>query len=86
MKNSRIYSLKEDSYDEPLNLEDEPLNLEEKLIIILKENQKINRIDLANMLKISRSTLYRLLKKLISKGIIIRVGSKKDGYWKIKDW
>jgi hypothetical protein len=45
MKNSRIYSLKEDSYDEPLNLEE----------------------------------------KLISKGIIIRVGSKKDGYWKIKD-
>ena len=82
--------------NEPLNSENESLNTEpahitsiskiKTLLEILKSNQKLNRDELASLLKISKSTLYRTLKKLLEEGIIIRVGSKKDGYWKIKDW
>ena len=81
--------------NEPLNSENESLNTEpahitsiskiKTLLEILKSNQKLNRDELASLLKISKSTLYRTLKKLLEEGIIIRVGSKKDGYWKIKD-
>ena len=53
------------------------------LVELLKENPRITRADAAETLGVSESSVYRELKDLESKGIIIREGSRKNGYWVI---
>ncbi len=60
--------------------------LENKIIEYLKQNYSINSVkDISTYLNKSEATLKRSLAKLIEKNIIMRVGSKKTGYWKLKN-
>ena len=54
------------------------------IIELIKENSKITRNELANILNITPDGVKYNLKKLIDNGFIERVGPEKGGYWKIK--
>jgi len=48
------------------------------------ENTDITQEDLSNILGKSRNAISRNIKKLKELGIIERIGSNKNGYWKVK--
>lgn len=60
-------------------------DLETQIINLIKINPFITRNELVNITKKSDASIYRMLRKLKEKGIIVRVGSRKSGYWKIKE-
>ncbi len=58
----------------------------EKIILsIIQENPKITLNEIAETLEKHRSTVARNLKSLKEKGVLIRHGSDKMGYWEIKE-
>ena len=58
--------------------------LNEKILEKLKENPSLSRRELAKMLQVSESTIYRAIKQLVSQGCLIHQGSNKTGYWQQK--
>jgi len=58
---------------------------EHKILLSLKEKQKITTLELAQKLNVSDRTVKSDLKKLESKELIKRVGSKKTGFWEINE-
>ena len=60
------------------------LNLtEEKILNLIKSKKHITQKELSKLLGLSENCIYKNLKTLKSKGIIERIGSNKNGYWKI---
>lgn len=60
-------------------------NLENDIVEYLKQNKEIKSVkEISNYLEKSDSTIKRTLKKLVDKNIIVRVGSKKNGYWEAR--
>lgn len=69
--------------------EDEALNdvlnkNEQKIVEALRQNPKFKQKDLVEKLCVSISTVQREMEWLSNNGYITRIGSKKDGYWKIE--
>ncbi len=61
-------------------------DIENKIVEYLKQNNKIKSVkEISSHLSKSDATLKRALTRLVEKNIIIRIGSKKNGYWKLKD-
>lgn len=57
----------------------------ELLLSFIKEIKRFKQIDIINEFNISRRTVQRIINKLISNGLIKRVGSDKSGYYEIID-
>lgn len=57
----------------------------ELLLSFIKEIKRFKQIDIINEFNISRRTVQRIINKLISNGIIKRIGSDKSGYYEIID-
>lgn len=55
-----------------------------KIVEILRRNSQITQDEIAKKLNIAIITVKRNTNKLKEKGILERVGSDKNGYWKIK--
>ena len=61
----------------------EELSEGEQLIFnLIKNNDSISKSELAIRINKSEKSVQRLISSLIKKGLIIRVGSNKTGYWK----
>ncbi len=63
-----------------------PVNVnktENEILNLIRKDNNITHIEIANALKITDKTAKRNTKKLKEKGIIERIGSDKTGYWKI---
>ena len=78
------------SQDDTLNLENDPindtLNLSEKERAVLSLIRKDSGITIAQMMEASgcsRPTVIRTLRHLQERGLIRRVGAKKNGSWEI---
>lgn len=56
---------------------------EYRILDLLMINPKYTSIELANKISESRKTVSEIIKSLKEKGIIVRVGSDRKGYWKI---
>jgi len=56
-----------------------------KILSELIKNNKITYEELSSILKVDRTTVMRNISKLKEKGLVKRIGSKKGGYWKIKN-
>ena len=56
---------------------------QDKILYLIRENPRITQIMMSNELKLARSTISSNLQKLKQKGIIERIGSDRNGYWKI---
>jgi len=54
-----------------------------KIIELMKKDSEITIPQMAFQLNISSRQVQRLLKSLTDKGIVVRTGGRKQGYWKI---
>ena len=53
------------------------------IIEIISKNNYVTQEEIANKLKKTRNSIYRNIKALKDMGILERLGSKKNGNWKI---
>lgn len=58
---------------------------QEKIIELIKQNSNITQVEMANKLGVTRDGISYNIKILKENGIIERVGSTKNGNWKILD-
>jgi ATP-dependent DNA helicase RecG len=54
-------------------------------IDLLRENPKMTREEIALLLGKSQNTIKEHLTRLKSEGWVDRVGSDRDGYWKVRE-
>lgn len=66
-----------DLINDLINLNDR----EQSIINLLRNDSTLTRNDMAEKLNCSDSTIKRLLKAMVEKGIIKRIGSNKKGEW-----
>ena len=59
--------------------------LQDKIISMLIDNPKIKIEELAVVIGVSERTVYNYMKTLTESGRIVRVGARKNGYWKVKE-
>ncbi len=57
---------------------------QEKIINLIKKNPTITQVEMAKILDLTRDGISYNIKILKEKGVIERVGSTKNGIWKIK--
>ncbi len=75
------------SVNDSLNINDDSLKFtktEQQILKQIKQNPKVTIIELMDLVKVSEPTVNRTLKSLKQKGVLERVGAKKDGSWKVK--
>ena len=58
---------------------------QEKIINLIKKNPSITQVEMAKALDLTRDGISYNMKVLKEKGIIERVGSTKNGIWKINE-
>jgi ATP-dependent DNA helicase RecG len=49
----------------------------------MEENNQISQLELARKMNLNDATIYRNISKLKEKGIIKRIGTRKNGHWQI---
>jgi len=76
-----IKTLKNDKINDRIN--DKINDLDKQIIAILQNNKYITIPELAKELNKSEPTIHRHLSYLISLNRIERIGSRKNGFWKI---
>ena len=59
-------------------------SLEQDVLGCLRENPRMTNAELIEKTGKSQRTITRALSTLKGKGLIIRVGSNKTGYWQVK--
>lgn len=59
--------------------------LEHKILSLLKQNNKIKQVDLANYLNVSLPSIQRAMKKLVEHGTVERKGGKRFGHWEVHE-
>lgn len=52
---------------------------------MIRKNPQITQNEIKEQLQLARSHVQKIMKSLSDKGIIERVGSKKTGYWSVKE-
>ena len=52
---------------------------------LIKNNLNFTKSELAKKINKSQKTVQRIISSLVKKDLIVRVGSNKKGYWKVKD-
>ena len=56
---------------------------EEKILNLINREKCITQAELSKLLGLSENCIYKNLRELKAKGIIERIGSNKNGHWKI---
>ena len=56
---------------------------QQKILRMIAEKQNINATHAAEILQISRNSVNAVISVLKEKGLIIRIGEDKGGYWEI---
>lgn len=75
------------SYEKQKDILKTPESVEksvEKIIILIKENPYITQKDIAKEMGLSRRGIEKNISILKEKGIILRIGPDKGGYWQVK--
>ena len=78
-----ILGVKIDTQNEPQN---EPQKLSarhEAMVSLMRADLQISRADLSKQLNVSLATVKRDIASLRERGVIIYVGSSKDGHWEV---
>lgn len=58
---------------------------ENKVLNLIKGNKFITQPEIAKILNLSENCVYRNIKSLRDKNIIIRIGANKNGCWELRD-
>ncbi len=75
--NDPIKAHKNDPINDPIKLGER----EKKMVELLRQEPVLTRVEMAERLKCSESTIKRTLQAMGEKGVIKRVGSNKKGEW-----
>ncbi len=67
----------------PLKTPQKPTGLEEKILAKIGKNPKVTRRELAVELDIAEETVKEYFQRLRKKGLLIRRGGRKEGYWEV---
>ena len=67
----------------PINVPVKITETEKQIIYLMSNNPNITQKQLAEKLNVTEKTIKRNTLKLKEKGILVRIGSDKNGYWKI---
>ena len=59
---------------------------QKKLLELALEDKKITMKELAEKIGITTRGVEKNIAKLKEKGLLIRIGPDKTGYWKVKSW
>jgi ATP-dependent DNA helicase RecG len=62
-----------------------PQKTKDKILDIMRNNNKITINEISNLLSISRDTINEHIARLKNENKLQRVGGRKDGYWKAID-
>ncbi|MCF0106338.1 MAG: MarR family transcriptional regulator, partial [Holdemanella sp.] len=65
-------------------IEDELTTTEQAVLDQIRNKERISKADIARNIDKGEKTVQRAISKLIKLGYIIRVGSNKTGYWRIR--
>ena len=57
--------------------------LPDKLIRLIQDDESVTIEQLSKTLEVSEKTVRIHLKRLVEKGLIVRVGARKNGHWKV---
>lgn len=60
-----------------------PDKLPDKLIRLIQDDESVTIEQLSKTLEVSEKTVRIHLKRLVEKGLIVRVGARKNGHWKV---
>jgi ATP-dependent DNA helicase RecG len=71
--------------NEPINGAVSLTASEKRILEAIRQNPRITRKELIELLNVGESTVFRATKKLKAEGIIERIGSNKGGYWRVAD-
>lgn len=77
------FEMESEKKDDPIN---DPINIssrEKRILEIIKVDPGMPRCKMAERLSCSDSTVKRALADMTEKGIIMRKGSRRSGYWMI---
>ncbi len=55
------------------------------MLNLIKENPKMNRTEMSTKTGVNEKTIRRDLADLQNRGLIVRVGGRKNGHWEIKN-
>ena len=71
--------------DRILRVTKEVTDKEKKVLELLYEDPGFTMPALAEKMNVRRKTIASYLKTLKEKGVVVRVGGRKEGYWKINN-
>lgn len=57
--------------------------LPDKLIRLIQDDESVTIEQLSKTLEVSEKTVRMHLKRLVEKGLIVRVGARKNGHWQV---
>ena len=62
------------------------INVTQQTILeMIKNNPKVTQIGMSEKLGITPRAVKKNMKELVQEGVLSRVGSSRDGYWKIEE-
>ena len=64
-----------------IGIQDSKKLLEEKILSVIRENPHITQSKIASKIECSERTVKRLMKIMIEKGMIERIGGRRLGKW-----
>jgi len=67
------------------NVIDRVVEKEQQILGFILKNEKITAKKIASALGLTQRTVQRYLKGMQEKGIIVRIGTDRSGYWKVND-
>ena len=84
-KNYDKINKQNDKINDKINIDDDKkkANLDESIVQLISENNTITIPVIAKKLRKSEATIYRHIKSMIESSVLLRVGARKTGYWKI---
>ncbi len=62
----------------------EKYSTKERIIRIIKNNNRVTRIELAEKIGVSENAIKQQIAKLKKDGVLERMGSTKKGHWEIR--
>lgn len=83
LKNREMHVHYASTVNDTVNEQGDTVN--DTVFSLIKQNNKITADEISERLNISLSTAKRRIKALKEKGMVVRIGSDKAGYWKIID-
>ena len=59
--------------------------IDDKILYLIKQNPNITQMQMCNIIEVGRTAITNHIKKMKDKNLLERIGSDRNGYWKINE-